>query len=912
MCSATPALEVIDPRGLRHREVLYCRSQTGQVPDARITRYRYDTGNREIDCWDPRLWGNTRQGTTSSSIYSLSGNALLTESADAGWRISSLSSASVELQSWDSRGCERRNSYDEQLRLVAVQEGEAGEALKFVERFTYGGASVSASGNQSGRVMRQDDMAGTLGGHQYSLDGLLLSQTRQFLSTLDSPDWPLDCALRDGLLDSETFVTASFYNAMRELRAHVDALGNTRIFKSSVSGELKEARLRMSNVGHSAHLLVSEIQYNAWGQVESERLGNGTKIIAEYEDENGRLRRLAVLHSCAYLLQDQHYLYDPVGNVRSIDDRAQPVRFYKNQRIFSVSCYRYDSLYQLVEASGREIEPPVYGPQLPTGQQAPLDPQRLRNYAQNFEYDAAGNLLVRHHSRAPTTRMAVSEFSNRSLGQYEGGSLPDEQDIVNGFDANGNQRELWQGQQMSWNSRNHLSRVTMIARKEGVDDDERYSYDSSGRRVRKERRNQAHGRTITRQTLYFPGLEIHRSNTGEPHGFVDIDLGRFRVRVKHWIGSSTSGTSSAPLLYCLKDSLGSGVLEFDENAGLVSQESYYPFGGTAWRASRTDLDAQYKTIGFSDKERDATGLYYYGFRYYAPWLCRWISPDPAGPVYGQNLYRMTENRPTTLVDRQGLKPVLPSAENRSSWQGDVGEHPDRLSEPSQRAQLFIKENFITDEVQQGSHEVSSTYIDEVDGNRYESWFVNEFHEDIWIFKQNYKTKPPVKGTSKSVVSDRFYASDVARYQYELVASKHGFYGRLPSIIKRENVLNYSALTRTGSSESDAAGMMNAFFTQTPNGKSTLRILEDFDLEPVSVERVKGSSGQVDFLIHVRPRTHIAAQQQENKENHDTFAQERREADPYSRFFGAEPLKGSIRRGSIDMARMERRGSDGRL
>ncbi|MFD2882680.1 RHS repeat-associated core domain-containing protein [Pseudomonas lini] len=55
-----------------------------------------------------------------------------------------------------------------------------------------------------------------------------------------------------------------------------------------------------------------------------------------------------------------------------------------------------------------------------------------------------------------------------------------------------------------------------------------------------------------------------------------------------------------------------------------------------------------------EKERDASGLYYYGHRYYAPWLQRWISPDPAGTVDGLNLYCMVGNNPLRFVDHKGL------------------------------------------------------------------------------------------------------------------------------------------------------------------------------------------------------------------------------------------------------------------
>lgn len=105
--------------------------------------------------------------------------------------------------------------------------------------------------------------------------------------------------------------------------------------------------------------------------------------------------------------------------------------------------------------------------------------------------------------------------------------------------------------------------------------------------------------------------------------------------------------------YTLNDHLGSSTLELDNAAQIISQESYYPFGGTSWWAGRNAIEASYKTVRYSGKERDATGLYYYGLRYYAPWLQRWINPDPAGVVDGLNVYRMVRNSPLRFHDREG-------------------------------------------------------------------------------------------------------------------------------------------------------------------------------------------------------------------------------------------------------------------
>ncbi|MEZ6940863.1 RHS repeat-associated core domain-containing protein, partial [Aeromonas sp. S12(2024)] len=44
----------------------------------------------------------------------------------------------------------------------------------------------------------------------------------------------------------------------------------------------------------------------------------------------------------------------------------------------------------------------------------------------------------------------------------------------------------------------------------------------------------------------------------------------------------------------------------------------------------------------------------YGYRYYQPWVGRWLNADPAGTVDGLNLYRMVRNNPVKFMDNTGL------------------------------------------------------------------------------------------------------------------------------------------------------------------------------------------------------------------------------------------------------------------
>ncbi len=62
-----------------------------------------------------------------------------------------------------------------------------------------------------------------------------------------------------------------------------------------------------------------------------------------------------------------------------------------------------------------------------------------------------------------------------------------------------------------------------------------------------------------------------------------------------------------------------------------------------------------KEYRYAGKERDdATGLDYYGHRYYAPWMGRWLSPDPIGPEDDLNLYQFVRGDPVGSFDLTGL------------------------------------------------------------------------------------------------------------------------------------------------------------------------------------------------------------------------------------------------------------------
>jgi insecticidal toxin complex protein TccC len=634
---ATPTLAVIDPRGLAVRGVGYWRSTVGQTAEARVTRQVFDAAGRGVEQFDGRL-----AIPALRHEYNLPGQVLATDSVDAGWRVLLLGQAGENLSQWDGRGSRQDFEYDTLLRPMAVREQALGAAVRVVERFEYGAADLEV-GNRCGRLIRHDDPAGTRHMPEYDLLGLAQSEISHFLTELDTPDWPLEASARDALLEPGTGLESRWaYNSSGDLLSLVDAHGHSRRFNHGVAGQLKEGWLQPAGEASPGRCLVHDIRYNPSNQVERETAGNGVVSEADYAPDDGRLLRLAAGLPGEPPVQDLRYAVDAAGNIVGIEDRVLPVRFFKNQRIEALRTFGYDSLGQLISATGWEAEKTASYPV--SGYRAPNDANAVVNYREEYDYDPTGNMTeLRHLGAQPfTRRWAVDSNSNRSL-------LEDDQpsDFASSFDRNGNLRFLQRGQAMSWDLRNQLSSVSPVQRENEVDDTERYLYGGGGKRLRKVRTSLTDARTVITEVRYLPGLEIHQRNGVPSHQVLNLEAGRNRVQ---WLRGPDSPAHA--MRYHLTDHLGSGTLELDEHANVQSREAYYPFGGTAWE-DHSDQSGAYKTLRYSGKERDATGLYYYGYRYFAPWLSRWINPDPAGAVDGLNLYGFVGNSPVSFTDDDG-------------------------------------------------------------------------------------------------------------------------------------------------------------------------------------------------------------------------------------------------------------------
>jgi RHS repeat-associated protein len=117
-------------------------------------------------------------------------------------------------------------------------------------------------------------------------------------------------------------------------------------------------------------------------------------------------------------------------------------------------------------------------------------------------------------------------------------------------------------------------------------------------------------------------------------------------------GKLITGNASAAHAYFHADALGNVTCLVDGNQSVAARYHYDPYGNVLAKSGSL---ADANLYRFSSKEAHAaSGLVYYGFRYYEPAFQRWINRDPIGERGGVNLYRSFLNTPVAFIDPLGL------------------------------------------------------------------------------------------------------------------------------------------------------------------------------------------------------------------------------------------------------------------
>ena len=113
--------------------------------------------------------------------------------------------------------------------------------------------------------------------------------------------------------------------------------------------------------------------------------------------------------------------------------------------------------------------------------------------------------------------------------------------------------------------------------------------------------------------------------------------------------------------YYLKDHLGNTRIVINNNAQLVEQHDYYPFGLEFAGRQGGDIKYRYNGKELQDMKIGGRGLdwYDYGARFYEPALGRWHVLDPlAEKAYETSSYVYVRNNPLNAIDPDGREDIM--------------------------------------------------------------------------------------------------------------------------------------------------------------------------------------------------------------------------------------------------------------
>lgn len=678
-CADSTLLNFLDPLG---REVGSLAKGNRSTADRR-TEVHLDIEGKPREVIDPR-------GLVAFSYRrDMQGRLFHEHGVDAGDAWSLPDAHDRVVMTWDGRGFEIERGYDlgDRPLYTHVRGGDGASPMDHrIEQGVYGESlidrDVARRNNLLGRIVTTRDSAGEASVVRYDPAGRPLATTRRLRANVDNePNWR---AAVPPPLEAETFTTSAVYDALGRPRRDTLADGTTRAYEYVPSGALARVRLTTRDGTLVDNAILDGATCGAHGERQSLAFGNGVQVEFGYDAATQRLATQTAT-SGTQRLQQIRYTYDPVGNLVCLIDDAQqgPSPLIRGATASARRDYGYDAHYRLVTATGRVHQALLPQDSIPSAPGAFMGTRRLNlndgtavePFTQTYSYDVSGNLLsIRHtgRSRSWTTDMWISPTSNRSMPALDPNGIP----VVNPeshFDAAGNMRQLSHLRQMEWTCRGALGRGVVNVRPGGTDDGERYVYGGDGMRVRKiTTRVVGGGQIEITEKIYFGDSERKRITSGGRLIFerwtTHVSDSEQRVALVHrWVrddlAREVDTVGRARVHYQLNTHQGSSAVELDEAGRVISYEEYFPYGGTAFIAGDHARDVSRKEYRYSGKECDPfTGLYYYGYRYYAPWMGRWLSPDPIGPEDDLNLYQFVGGDLVGRVDHNGLQAYRPMAE----------------------------------------------------------------------------------------------------------------------------------------------------------------------------------------------------------------------------------------------------------
>ncbi len=376
-----------------------------------------------------------------------------------------------------------------------------------------------------------------------------------------------------------------------------------------------------SNYGPS---YVGEIKYNETGSIDEMCLGGVCEskvvdVVYNYYKWQGeivptpgesrkRLKSIQASGQSDSLMNLSYADYDLVGNLLEIRDYEAAIPPNYQQQLFT-----YDERNRLLSAVASNGQYGNYGPE-------------------TYTYDAIGDLTSKtgmgvYTYQDPAHKHAVTHLDNVQKFWY---------------DANGNQVKRIVGADtydpLTYDNENHLVAV----QKNGVPNFASFVYGPGGERVKG---------TVDGVTTLYVGGHFEKVLTGLEAG---------TERKYYYAGSQRIAMRQAfeGYFFLLGDHLGSTTVTASSGNGSEVGEVLYE----AWGEDRYDSETVPTTYRYTgQRQEENIGLYYYGARWYDPYIARWIQPDTivpgAGNPQNMNRYSYSLNGPVRYTDPSGHRPL---------------------------------------------------------------------------------------------------------------------------------------------------------------------------------------------------------------------------------------------------------------
>lgn len=654
----TPATVECDPAG-RPVETVTRNRMPGEPIDELRTRQVYDRRGNRVELID------ALGRTALRSVHDLTGRALRTEGLDTGTKVLVIDAAGNPVEARDGRGAVVLRLGDRGGRPAAVwARDDAAGAVTLRERMAYGDGgtpdqpaaerAANRARYQLGKLVTHHDEAGRLDFDSYDHRGNLRSRTRRVISDAAlAAGWVADWAAA-GAEDALDPVPLTW-------EQRHDALDRTTLtrYPTDADGTRKELRPEYDESGGlrrvtlDGDVYVDRIVRNARGQRTLIVYGNGIAEASAHDAATAQLLRVWSGRASAgpdgwtptgAPLRDTAWRHDLIGNTIAVRERSPGTGVGVTPDALDRSL-AYDACYQLIASDGRECDTPPPAQPWANGPGC-TDPTATRRYAETYRYDRAGNLAEVTRTAAgggftKTFTLDSNRLTNLKIGQAT---------FDYTYDPAGNLIGETTSRHFEWDHAGRLRGFRIQAGAGPVSVRVRYLYDATGQRVKRFVVKQAGG---SESSVTLDGGSERHTIGGVTSSTLHVMDDRRRVATVR-VGPALQGDGAAdtPVAYHLGDELDSSTVVVGgataAAADAVRREEYGVWGETTYGSYAR------KRYRFAGKECDeASGLYGFGARHYAPWLGRWVSADPAGPVDGLNLFAYARNNPVSRTDPSG-------------------------------------------------------------------------------------------------------------------------------------------------------------------------------------------------------------------------------------------------------------------